>query len=62
VVPGLLQGDGVRTETASDAFGAFEFDGLTQKAAYPVSIEYPGHVSQALDVRTDTDVTSASSA
>jgi len=51
-----LEGDGARFETTSDAFGQFEFEGLAQKARYRVSVEHPGYVSQALDVRTDTDV------
>jgi Fe-S-cluster-containing dehydrogenase component len=52
----VLEGEGVRAETRSDAFGQFEFEGLAQKASYRISVEHPGYVSQALDVRTDTDV------
>ncbi len=51
-----LEGDGLRAVTRSDAFGQFEFEGLAQKASYRISVDHPGYVSQALEVRTDTDV------
>jgi Fe-S-cluster-containing dehydrogenase component len=52
----VLEGEGVRRETASDAFGEFEFEGLAQRGCYRVLVQHPGYAAQALDVKTDTDV------
>jgi Fe-S-cluster-containing dehydrogenase component len=52
----VLEGEGVRAETASDAFGQFEFEGLAPRGSYHITVRHPGYASQALDVKTDTDV------
>ena len=52
----VLEGEGVRAETVSDAFGQFDFEGLGPKASYRISVEHPGYVTQQLDVQTLTDL------
>jgi Fe-S-cluster-containing hydrogenase components 1 len=51
-----LSGEGVRMETASDAFGDFEFEGLAQNGAYRMTIAHAGYAPRQIEVRTQTDV------
>ncbi len=52
----MLEGEGVRRETTSDAFGEFEFEGLPGNASYRVTVRHAGYAPRVIDVRTRTDV------
>lgn len=52
----VLEGAGVRAETASDVFGLFEFEGLAKNAAYRVTVAHEGFRTQEFDIETHTDV------
>jgi Fe-S-cluster-containing dehydrogenase component len=51
-----LEGDGLKTETRSDSYGDFEFDGLEKNADYRVSIDCEGYASMVIEVCTQSDV------
>jgi Fe-S-cluster-containing dehydrogenase component len=52
----LLEGEGLRAATVSDAFGQFAFDGLAAHRSYRISVSHPGYAPRTLGVKTDTDV------
>jgi Fe-S-cluster-containing dehydrogenase component len=51
-----LEGEGVLLETASDAFGEFEFQGLRKGGRYRITVDHEGYQPRTLDVSTQTDV------
>lgn len=51
-----LEGEEMRMETVSDAFGEFEFEGLANGGTYRVTVAHDGYAPRAIDVRTHTDV------
>ncbi len=51
-----LEGSGIERETASDAFGDFEFEGLEKNTEYRISIHQDGYALQEIAVVTQTDI------
>lgn len=51
-----LEGDDLTLETASTAFGEFEFDGLPANRAFHVTLAHDGYAPRTIDVHTRTDV------
>jgi Fe-S-cluster-containing dehydrogenase component len=51
-----LEGEDLKLETHTDAFGDFEFDGLGQSAHYRISINHVGYVSLKMEVVTQKDL------
>lgn len=52
----VLEGEGLRLETETDAFGDFEFDGLARNASYRVAVEHGGYSPQNIDIFTQKDL------
>jgi Fe-S-cluster-containing dehydrogenase component len=47
-----LQGEGGTVNTATDAFGDFEFEGLPDNKSYKVTVSAPGYKAQEFEVKT----------
>jgi Fe-S-cluster-containing dehydrogenase component len=52
----VLEGPEGKTETASDAYGDFEFEGLSKNMPYTVTVSFDGYTPQSFDVKTRRDV------
>jgi Fe-S-cluster-containing dehydrogenase component len=52
----LLEGDQTVTQTATDSYGDFEFDGLDKDKAYDVRVDLPGYASMIIEVGKKKDV------
>lgn len=51
-----LEGGGMKTETHSDSYGEFEFEGLDKNVSFQVRIEHAGYEPRAFEVVTHGDV------
>ncbi len=52
----VIEGEGLKLETETDAYGDFEFDGLAKNVKYQVVIEHGGYASQKIEVVTQSDI------
>ena len=52
----ILAGDSGTLSTTTDAFGDFEFTGLTEGSDFTIEIDAPDRQNYSVDVRSDTDL------
>lgn len=52
----LFDGQKKKATTKTNNYGDFEFEGLEPDKEFTVKLEYPGYVSQTLNVQTEKDI------